>query len=271
MCHESSLAGSPVRLLRQYNGKSLLTSIISVLNIWLLTVTIVLFSTVQSVFGVGLLVFGTPTLLLLGCPFEETIAYLLPSSVLISLMQVIDGRRYIGELKNSILIYCVPCIVAGLALVLSNLLTIDIKLLVGMTLIFSAIARFKQGVQQALVEVLKRHTKLYLMLMGFVHGVSNMGGGLLTIFATALYDDKARMRANIAYCYLIFAISQIAVLLLFHIEAFDINCLLLAVVALVTYLTVGSFIYVKSSRAVYQQLITLFMLAYGILLISQEL
>ena len=60
-------------------------------NIWLLTAIVALFSTVQSVFGVGLLVFGTPTLLLLGCSFEETIAYLLPSSALISVMQVVDG------------------------------------------------------------------------------------------------------------------------------------------------------------------------------------
>ena len=48
--------------------------------------------------------------------------------------------------------------------------------------------------------------------MGFVHGISNMGGGFLTIFATALYDDKARTRANIAYGYLVFAVSQISVL-----------------------------------------------------------
>ena len=240
-------------------------------NIWLLTVIIVLFSTVQSVFGVGLLVFGTPTLLLLGCPFDETIAYLLPSSVLISLMQVVDGRKHIGELRTSIFVYCVPCIVVGLALVLSKLLTIDIKLLVGVTLILSAFTRFNKGMQQALVKVLRRYTKLYLMLMGFVHGISNMGGGLLTIFATALYDDKERTRANIAYGYLFVAISQISVLLLLHFDAFHLNCLPLAIVALGTYLTIGNFIYVRSSRAVYQQWITLFMLAYGVLLINQEL
>ena len=239
-------------------------------DIWLLTVIVVLFSTVQSVFGVGLLVFGTPTLLLLGCSFEETIAFLLPSSMLISLMQVVDGRKYLGELRKSILVYCVPFIVLGLALVLSKLLTLDIKLLVGATLIFSAFSRFNKGVQQALVRVLKRYTKLYLMLMGFVHGISNMGGGFLTVFATTLYDDKQRTRANIAYGYLVFAVSQICVLLLFHIEAFHINCVFSAVVALGTYLTVGSFVYVKSSRAVYQQLITVFMLAYGVLLVSQK-
>ena len=240
-------------------------------NIWLLTGVIVVFSMVQSVFGVGLLVFGTPTLLLLGCPFEETIAYLLPSSLLISMMQVFDGRKHIGELRTSIYVYCVPFIVVGLALVLSDKLTFDIKLLVGVMLIFFAIARFSRGLQEMLVKLLKRHTKFYLMLMGFVHGISNMGGGLLTIFATAIYDDKERTRANIAYGYLVFATSQILVLLILNTKAFHLVCLPLAIVAVATYLTVGNFIYLKSSHAVYQILITLFMLAYGVLLICQKL
>lgn len=236
---------------------------------WLLIVIVVLFSTVQSLFGVGLLVFGTPTLLLLGTPFEETLAYLLPASVLISLMQVINSRTHVGGLQRSIWLYCVPCIVLGLALVLSELITLSgIKLLVGVTLIVTALARFNQRLQQALVFALNRCANLYLMVMGFLHGISNMGGGLLTIFATTLYDDKERTRANIAYGYLVFAVSQIAVLALLNPEAFRLNCLPLALVALTTYLTVGSAIYVRSSRDVYQQLLTAFMVAYGVVLIS---
>ncbi len=234
---------------------------------WLLMIIVFIFSTIQSLFGVGLLVFGTPTLLLLGLSFEETIAYLLPSSVLISLMQTIDGRTYIGGLRRQIWIYCVPCIVVGLALVLSKLFAFDIKLLVGATLILTALTRFNKRLQQALVFVLKRYAKLYLMLMGFLHGISNMGGGLLTIFATTLYEDKERTRANIAYGYLVFAVSQIGVLLLLDPTVFNLNCLPLAAVALATYLTVGSSIYVRSSRDFYQQLITAFMVAYGVVLI----
>lgn len=236
-------------------------------DFWVLVFIVFLFSMVQSLFGVGLLVFGTPTLLLLGLSFEETIAYLLPCSVLISLMQAIGGRQYIGELRQQIWIYSVPCIVIGLALVLSRVFAFDIKLLVGVTLILTALSRFNQRFQNALVFILKRYAKLYLMLMGFLHGISNMGGGLLTIFATTLYEDKDRTRANIAYGYLVFAASQIAVLLILNPTVFSIECLPLAAVALVTYLTVGSSIYVRSSRRVYQQLITAFMVAYGIVLI----
>lgn len=238
---------------------------------WLLTIIVILFSTIQSLFGVGLLVFGTPTLLLLGYSFEATIAFLLPSSVTISVMQVLHGRDRINQLRKSFLVYSVPFIVVGLALVVSRIFIFDIKILVGLALVFSAITRYHKKMQQAFANLLEKHNKLYLMLMGFVHGLTNMGGGFLTIMVTTLYNDKESTRANIAYGYLVFALSQIIVLLLLHPGVFSFYCILLAAIALMTYWMVGNVLYVKSSRSVYQQLITIFMLAYGIVLIGQKL
>ena len=42
-------------------------------EIAILYFVIFLFSGVQSIFGVGLLLFGTPTLLLLGYPYADTL------------------------------------------------------------------------------------------------------------------------------------------------------------------------------------------------------
>jgi uncharacterized membrane protein YfcA len=238
---------------------------------WSLTIIVILFSTVQSLFGVGLLVFGTPTLLLMGYSFEVTIAFLLPSSVTISIMQVLHGRDRIDQLRKSFLVYSVPLIVVGLVLVVREILVIDVKILVGLALVFSAITRYHKKMQQAVANLLERHSKLYLMFMGFVHGLTNMGGGFLTVMVTTLYDDKESTRANIAYGYLVFALSQIIVLLLLHPGVFSISSILLAAIALLTYFIVGNVLYVKSSRSVYQHLITVFMLAYGILLIGQKL
>jgi uncharacterized protein len=52
---------------------------------------VLVLAAIQSVYGVGLLVFGTPVLLLLGLPFPEVLAYLLPCSIAISTLQVADG------------------------------------------------------------------------------------------------------------------------------------------------------------------------------------
>ena len=38
----------------------------------------------QSIFGIGLLVFGTPTFLLLGYTFSETLSIVLPISCIVS-------------------------------------------------------------------------------------------------------------------------------------------------------------------------------------------
>jgi len=54
-------------------------------------VTIVVFAALQSVFGIGILFFGTPTLILLGYPFVETLAVVLPASIAVSLLQVVQG------------------------------------------------------------------------------------------------------------------------------------------------------------------------------------
>jgi len=55
-----------------------------------LIIVIVVFSFIQSIFGIGLLLFGTPTLLLFGYSYSETLWILLPCSIVISLIQTIN-------------------------------------------------------------------------------------------------------------------------------------------------------------------------------------
>ena len=57
--------------------------------------------TIQSIFGVGLLLFGTPSFLLLGYDFANTINILMPVSITISALQFfkskISDRNFIKE------------------------------------------------------------------------------------------------------------------------------------------------------------------------------
>ena len=74
-------------------------------EIYYLVIIIAVFSIVQSIFGVGLLLFGTPTLLLLGYSYSETLWLLLPCSVTISLIQVVNDYKLIEAKKKS----CLSC------------------------------------------------------------------------------------------------------------------------------------------------------------------
>lgn len=227
---------------------------------------IFVFSIVQSVFGVGLLVFGTPTCLLLGYSFEVTIAYLLPASISISCMQILHEKRHI-KLRKEFLIFTIPFIILGLALVLTKRFDFDMKLIVGCLLILTGTLRQLPKLQNAMKSLLKEHRKLYLVGMGFIHGVSNMGGGLLTILSSTLFNNKREIRANIAYGYLIFAMTQIIVLVILSPHLFKLINVVFPAISIFTYALLGNVVYHKASEKMYQNLITVFTLAYGLVLL----
>ena len=100
--------------------------------------------------------------------------------------------------------------------------------------------------------------------MGIIHGVSNMGGGPLSVLMSVVHNDKYAIRANIAYVYLLFGISQLVVLIIMSIESFQINGALLIVISLLSYLLVGRFLVSKIDEVRYQSLITILILIFGI-------
>ena len=62
----------------------------------------------QSIFGVGLLLFGTPTFLLLNYNFLDTLNILLPISVSISFLQLIYSKKKNLEFKNNFNLFTLP-------------------------------------------------------------------------------------------------------------------------------------------------------------------
>ena len=99
---------------------------------------IIILCTFQSLFGVGLLLFGTPTFLLLGYSFVETLIFLLPISIIISFLQIIYNNNLNKKNSKEFIIYCIPFLV--FFLILSNINNlIDIKIIVSSLLIISSI------------------------------------------------------------------------------------------------------------------------------------
>ena len=110
-------------------------------ELYFLVLIVALFSVIQSIFGVGLLLFGTPTLLLLEYSYSETLWLLLPCSLTISLIQVVNDYKLI-EAKKRAVYFVIPTLVLGLGLVLSYLNGINITNFVGVVLILIGITRF---------------------------------------------------------------------------------------------------------------------------------
>ena len=91
-----------------------------------LVLIVILYSSIQSIIGIGLLLFGTPTLLLAGYSYPETLWILLPASCSLSLMQIFEGRALI-ESKRDVFIFTLPALFFSLILVIQLDYIFDIK------------------------------------------------------------------------------------------------------------------------------------------------
>ena len=237
----------------------------------ILSGVILIFAIIQSVFGVGLLVFGTPTVLLLGYPFDKALIFLLPSSLVISTLQIKHGWNELGEFKKNFSIYSIPSVAIGLFLILLLGDKYALGMLVGSMLIISALIRFSSRLTGSIKVFLSKHSKVYMILMGLVHGMTNMGGGLLTIFISFLCKAKDQIRAHIAFGYGIFAITQLSVL--FSLGKLDnsIEIFLLPVISAITYGVIGNRIFMATSHLIYYHAMTVLILIFGVALIISSL
>ena len=164
-------------------------------EIYYLVIIIAVFSIVQSIFGVGLLLFGTPTLLLLEYSYSETLWLLLPCSVTISLIQVVNDYKLIEAKKRAVYLV-IPTLVLGLALVVTYENGINLTRIVGVLLLLIGVIRFSGKLQALLGLMVKKHIQIYYVIIGVVHGISNMGGGPLSILMSTIYSKKEIIRSS---------------------------------------------------------------------------
>ena len=169
------------------------------------------FALVQSVYGVGLLIFGTPFLLLSNTSFDQTLGILLPSSFLISLHQVFRHRKFELHEAQSIfpVFFGLPF---GLILVLKFEQDFKIMPVIGLVMLLAAFVRASDGVSKLLSNILGRYKGIFHFCNAFVHGVSNLGGALLPVYSASVYSDKIRTLKCTSTFYSIYSGAQILLL-----------------------------------------------------------
>ena len=172
--------------------------------------TVIITATIQSLFGVGVLLFGTPILLLFGFDFITILTILLPISLIINSFQLVVSYKDIDFVfYKRMLIYTVPFIVLFLFFVTSTKL--NINPFVGCFLVLIALQKQFPKLNKQLHNFMKFES-IYLALMGLIHGLTNLGGSLLSAIITNKNFSKDRSRSTIAICYLTFALFQIITL-----------------------------------------------------------
>ncbi len=232
---------------------------------------VLLFSVVQSILGVGLLVFGTPTLLLMGYSFSEALIALLPASLVISLLQILQAPAAIREYRYRLPLFTLPFVISALTAVFLLESTIDLSLVTGVMLLLTALTRLSKRLEETLRKLVLVSEPIYLALTGLVHGLSNMGGAFLTIFINSKFSEKLQIRSNVAYGYLFFSLAQLTtIFILDHSAIARINWVLPICSASVFFL-VNYLAFKTLSEPVFHKLVTLLISGYGAILVGQSL
>jgi len=175
-------------------------------------ITIFFTAIVQSIFGTGVLLFGTPILLILGYNFQYALIILLPTSILINFFQLKNNFNKIDiQFYKRLFLFSIPLIILFLYFTNSN--SIRINLFVGIFLVIIALKENILSINR-LMKLLIKYEHLYLMIMGIIHGITNLGGALLSGIVFSKDLSKESKRATIAICYLTFAIFQITTLII---------------------------------------------------------
>ena len=235
-------------------------------EIYYLVTIIAVFSVIQSIFGVGILLFGTPTLLLLEYSYSETLWLLLPCSVVISLIQVVNDYKLIEAKKRAVYLV-IPTLVLSLALVVTYANGINITRIVGILLLLIGVIRFSSKLQALLGLMVKKHIQIYYIIIGVVHGISNMGGGPLSILMSTIYSKKEIIRANVVFIYLILAMFQLVVLSIISNTSLRSEVMLLIPISLASYIFTSKFISSEVNDKKYTFILNVMVLVYGILAI----
>lgn len=222
---------------------------------------------VQSIFGVGLLVFGTPLLMLLGVPFPTILADLLPCSIAINLMQLAGAPQEPSRFRRDVVVFCVPAVTVGLLVTLGLGMKVALRPYVA-AMLLATVGLRTVGRDLAWWKWLQaRAPAPLLMAIGFVHGLTNLGGGPLTAVVASRFDDKLDVRTNIAFGYLLMAASQVLVLVLTRAATVGAAQLYLPSLAIAVYLLFGNRLFQSTPPRAYQHAMTALLVVLAALLL----
>ncbi len=214
----------------------------------------------QSLFGVGLLMLGTPLLLALGFDFIEVQNALLPASVFLSLLQCWD-LRFEGSTRASrriVLLAALPALALGIFLSAQFSAGMYLRPLVTAMLGFGILLRLSgEGPRERIRCLFARFETPTLFLTGLVHGLSNMGGPLLVTLAAGRYRSPRAYLALVSFAYALMASTQLLGLALkAQLELDPLQVLAQCAAVYAAKLMVSATLKALATRPLYQQLLT---------------
>lgn len=221
-------------------------------------ILIVSLTAIQSIVGVGVLVIGTPTLLLMDISIIEIMNYLLPISIFTSLLNLIIIKKqniffYNFDRLKIFFKVCVPSIFLGLIILkyLDKLINFDyvVSFIIILTLVL------RERISKIFKKISKRTNKIILVIIGIIHGITNSGGSLLSIMIINLNKSKKKSRSEITLFYFILALLQFFLFYLIFGLKQNINQFYIIILYIIIGVVLGNVLLKFTKQGLYQNLV----------------
>jgi len=174
----------------------------------MLELLVIILSTIQSIAGIGLLIIGTPILLILNYHFFEVLNILLPCSILISLLQITNIEK-ISKSDKKMIFFSLPLVVIGILIINFIQLKINIKIFIGVSIILVLFIKILNIKKELLQLIFIKKKFITFSAIGLFHGLTNAGGSLISLlFLLNKKGKKETIKSCIVFSYLLFALTQ---------------------------------------------------------------
>ena len=219
---------------------------------------------IQSIIGVGILVIGTPFMLLVNYDIISILSLLLPVSLITSFLNILlikNNKEYKNIkinyliLKN-FLIICLPSIFIGLIILYFFSNYINFKLIIAVVILISLFLKITY--EKIFSKPNHFFVRIFMFIVGIIHGLTNSGGTLLMLFLNYINKGKnknSRQNMTFFYFYLVFFQYLIFFFIFNEFHEFKLN---LVIIALIFFGTVIGFIAEKFVNKNFFQLLVNF-------------
>ena len=199
----------------------------------------------QSMIGVGVLVLGTPFLLILKFNIVEIYFILLPISIITSLLNLIIinySNKTLDKISykkfKKFFIICTPSIFLGLMLLKFFENYINFKQLVSFVIFVSVVLIILKDKIKFRINFFRISI---LSCVGIVHGLTNSGGTLMSL-ALSVNNKEDYARLNTTFFYLILAVFQYFLTIIIFFDRLILTIDIIIIIVLIIGALIGNLI-----------------------------
>lgn len=227
--------------------------------------------------GVGVLVIGTPLMLIFDFNFIFILNILLPISILTSLLNIIIIKYYyknnIFKYKNiifkSFFLICTPSIFLGFFFlkILKN--DINFGIVVSILIIISLLTKLQ--FQKEFKKISKKFYKWLISLLGIIHGLTNTGGTILLLIMESIIPYKNEKRYVVSVFYFLLAAIQYLIFIFFFNSNINLDLIIKIIIIIPLGVFLGNLLYNKINNKIFSNIINLIVLFSAISLLTKSI